>query len=103
MKIIRITNDVLDYSKDDIRNIYDLDSKDKDSEIYRILVPIVENTNKLNSLIEAFLDSDIKVPFKEKYSFHCANHDIVHTIYNGITDKGIKEYKEFQFPYTANS
>ena len=102
MKIIRLTNDVLDYSKDEIRNVYDLDSKDTDSEIYRILVPIVENTDKLNSLVEAFVDSDIKVPFTEKYTFHCANPGIVYTIYNGIAEKGIKEYKDFQFPYIMN-
>jgi len=98
VKIIRLTEDVLEHPKDEIRYMYDLDSKDSDSEIYRILVPIVKDTHYLSNLVNAFVESNLSIPFTDKYTFHCANHDIVNSIYTGITQKGIKEYREFQLP-----
>ena len=103
MKIIRLTEDVLEYPKDEIRDLYDLDSKDTDSEVYRFLVPIVKNTHYLSNLVNAFIDSNLKTSLNNKYSFHCANHDIVSSIYKGIEEEGIKDYKEFQMPLVAEA
>ena len=76
MKIIRMTKDVLDLTKDEIRYMYDLDNKDTSSEIYRILVPMVEDKSCLTNLIQAFNVSKVNVKsIKDKYSFHCADHD----------------------------
>ena len=78
MKIIRMTRDVLDLNKDEIRYMYDLDNKDYNQELYRILIPMVEDEKCLDNLIQAFNISKTNVKsIKDKYSFHCANHDIV--------------------------
>lgn len=99
MKIIRITKDVLDMDKTTIREIYDLDTKDKDSEIYRILVPIVPNSNALTNLVGTFVESKNNVnSMDSKYSFHSANHDIVSTVKDAIMVGKIIEYKEFNMP-----
>jgi len=99
MKIIRITKDVLDMDKTTIRDIYDLDTKDKDSEIYRILVPAVPNSNELTNLVDAFIESKNNVnSMDSKYSFHSANHDIVSTVKDAIMVGKITEYKEFNMP-----
>ena len=85
MKIIRMTKDVLDLTKDEIRYMYDLDNKDTSSEIYRILVPMVEDKSCLTNLIQAFNVSKVNVKsIKDKYSFHCADHEVVATLNNAI-------------------
>ena len=85
MKIIRMTRDVLDLNKDEIRYMYDLDNKDYNPELYRILVPMVEDVECLNNLIQAFNISKTNVKsIKDKYSFHCANKEVVNTLNNAI-------------------
>ena len=100
MKIIRFNKDDLRKDKDIIRKTYGLDSKDTDNEIYRILIPVVPNTTYLPNVIETFVESKkhIKTDFGNKYSFHCANHNIVDTINKSIINGTISDYHEFEMP-----
>ena len=99
MKIVRIDKEVLSKSKSIIRSTYDFDSKDKDKEVYRVLIPTVPSTEYLINVVDTFVTSKARVnDFYSKYSFHCANRDIVNTVKSSIDNGGIKEYKEFQMP-----
>ena len=61
MKILRFNKDDLDMNKDILRKKFEFDNKDTDNEIYRILVPMVPNTNYLSNVIETFIESKNRV------------------------------------------
>ena len=103
MKIIRLHKEDLRMGKDAIRKVFELDSKDKDNEIYRILVPIVPNTTYLPNIVETFVESKNNVKnFDNKYSFHCANHDVIAIIKQSIMNGSISDYREFEMPTMNN-
>lgn len=103
MKIIRFNKDDLDMNKDIIRKKFEFDNKDNDNEIYRILVPMVPNTNYLANIVDTFVESKSRVKdFDSKYSFHCANHMIVSTIKESINNGTLSDYHEFDMPLVAN-
>ena len=103
MKIIRFTKDDLNINKDILRKKFEFDNKDTDNEIYRILIPMVPNTNYLSNVIETFIESKNRVKdFDSKYSFHCANHMIVNTVKESINNGTLPDYSEFDMILATN-
>ena len=99
MKIIRINKEELNLDKNTIRKHFNLDSKDTDNEVYRVLIPVIPNTNYLPNIVETFIESKNRIKdFDSKYSFHCANHNVVNTIKQSILLGNISNYCEFEMP-----
>lgn len=98
MKIIRFNIDHTRMESDTIRRVFNLDTKDKDSETYRCLIPLVVDSDCLGNVIRAFYKSYSNIKdFNNKYSFHCADKEEVKIIESSIPNGYIDEYKEFEY------
>ena len=98
MKIVRLNREDLKMGKDAIRQTKELSAKDKDSIMYRVLVPIVPDSTCLVNLVEAFIESKNNgVNIDSKYSFHCANKEEIDVILKGISNGEINGFKEFKW------